>query len=109
MADNEEKISAIELLAYDMVNGFTQIGRHNPNPSYNDTLLDCCTIPTTSLTKNGNPNKGNGVNVVDGSYTNAYQINAIESYVQSQKDTNPVRINPNYICTTHRLKYFPKD
>lgn len=103
MAKNEVTFDGVELLAYDMVNGFTYIGERNVSSG---ELEKYCTIPTANLMKT--TSNGNGPQLLDGAYTNAYQHNAIELYSKSQKDTKPVKINPDNVCMTHHIKYTPQ-
>lgn len=79
-------MAAIELLAYDLVSGFTQIGRRNDVERM--SLDDCATIPTAMLAEGG-----------------FYVTNAIVLYGKSSRDNKPVEINPNNICATHRIMY----
>lgn len=102
MAEEGTRISEIELLAYDMVNGFTQIGEFHSVLE----LEKCCTIPTASLMKSRTTNNGTGSQLFEGQI-NAYQFNVQELYPKSQKDDKPVEINQDNVCATHRIMYKP--
>jgi len=83
------KNNLLELLSYDMDNGFTYIGEQDEN--HPESLKNCCVIPTEDLIYNNMNNA-------------SYYIEAKKAYYFSRKNSNIVRINPDKIVATHEIE-----